>query len=413
MDAFRIVRHTAHVGFGAIGATRAEAFAHAVQAMKSSVSEEVPLQAPYPKNLLRNWPSELIHLPTTCPARLVRAVPEAFASFRRRFRPASRLAVLLACGLVAACGWLPPPLFAALGLYQVQEIAPNVFVWIPDDVIDLESDPQFARAATAGFIVTSAGVVVIDTSNSPFHAREILYEIRRRTDQPIRYVINTSAAADHMLGNEVFTDQQATLISTAAAQAGMEQYARQLRSRLQADEGWRLQPRMRGIHVTPTTETFDGQLTLQVGDCEIKMISLLKENGNAEDAGVQIPSAKVLFLGQLYENHYFPRIGTRDVQQWIGVLRRVEAWDVNTYVPGHGSPGDKKDLVEFRKFLEWLVAQVEMRVKQGKSTAEVQKELWLPKLYDWHAPELAADAVADVCRQLGAPPAPPPPPLDK
>ena len=125
MDAFRIVRHTAHVGFGAIGATRAEAFAHAVQAMKSSVSEEVPLQAPYPKNLLRNWPSELIHLPTTCPARLVRAVPEAFASFRRRFRPASRLAVLLACGLVAACGWLPPPLFAALGLYQVQEIAPT------------------------------------------------------------------------------------------------------------------------------------------------------------------------------------------------------------------------------------------------------------------------------------------------
>ena len=138
-----------------------------------------------------------------------------------------------------------------------------MFVWIPDDVIDLESDPQFARAATAGFIVTSAGVVVIDTSNSPFHAREILYEIRRRTDQPIRYVINTSAAADHMLGNEVFTDQQATLISTAAAQAEMGDRA----ASFPGCRRTKLAPcnlAVRGIHLYASTETFDGQLTLQV-----------------------------------------------------------------------------------------------------------------------------------------------------
>jgi glyoxylase-like metal-dependent hydrolase (beta-lactamase superfamily II) len=313
---------------------------------------------------------------------------------------------LVACGLLLAVyGLLPPNLFAAVGLYQVQEIVPNIFAWIPDDVIDLESDPEFCRAATAGFILTSDGVVVVDTSNSPFHARELLFEIRKRTEMSIKYVINTSAAPDHMLGNEVFTDQQATLISTAAAKAGMEQYRAELRARLAADDGWRLQPRMRGIHVTPTTQSFAGDFTLHVGDREIKIVSLLKESDTAADAGVYIPAAKILFLGQLYENHYFPRIGRRDVHKWIEVLRQVEGWDVDTYVPGHGAPGGKKDLTEFRKFLEWLVAQVDMRLKKGKSTAEVQKELWLPKLYDWHAPELATDAVADVCRQLGAPPA--------
>ncbi len=40
----------------------------------------------------------------------------------------------------------------------------------------------------------------------------------------VPYVINTSSAPDHMLGNEVFTDEQATLISTKAAQAEMQQY---------------------------------------------------------------------------------------------------------------------------------------------------------------------------------------------
>ena len=323
-----------------------------------------------------------------------------------------RVTCWFSCALLLAFISLLPlahNLFAAVGLYQVQEMLPNIFAWIPDDVIDQESDPQFPRAATAGFILTSDGVVVVDTANSPFHARELLFEIRKHTEMPIKYVINTSAAPDHMLGNEVFTDQESTLISTVRAHAGMEQYRRELFARLQTDDGWKLQPRMRGVHVTPSTQTFEGDMTLRVGDREFKIASLLKESDSAEDAAVFIPSAKILFLGQLYENHYFPRIGTRDVHKWIEVLRRVEGWDVNTYVPGHGAPGSKKDLTDFRKFLEWLVAQVEMRLKNGKSPADVQKELWLPKIYDWHAPELAADAVADVCQQLGAPQAPPTP----
>jgi glyoxylase-like metal-dependent hydrolase (beta-lactamase superfamily II) len=273
-------------------------------------------------------------------------------------------------------------------------------VWIPDDVIDQECDPLFTRAATAGFIVTSEGVVVVDTSNSPMNARDLLYEIRQRTDLPIRYVINTSSAADHMLGNEVFYDEQATLISTKAAQAEMLQYRQELSGRMHAEEGWRLQARMRGFHVTPSTQTFDETMTLNMGDQEIRMSSLLSSATSPEDAVVYLPSAKTLFLGELYDNQYFPRIGSRDIQRWIEVLRQVEGWDVDTYVPGHGAPGSKKDLVDFRKFLEWLVAQVEMRLKQGQTPEDVQKALWLPKTYNWHAPDLAPDTVADVCRQL-------------
>jgi hypothetical protein len=112
-------------------------------------------------------------------------------------------------------------------------------------------------------------------------------------------------------------------------------------------------------------------------------------------------------VGELYDNQYFPRVGSRDVHRWIKVLRQVEGWDVDTYVPGHGAPGSKKDLVDFRKFLEWLVAQVEMRLKQGQTPADVLKALSLPKTYNWHAPDLAPDTVADVCRQLSPQPAAP------
>ncbi len=59
--------------------------------------------------------------------------------------------------------------------------------------------------------------------------------------------------------------------------------------------------------------------------------------------------------------------------------------------------------MEFRNFLEWTVAQVEMRLKQGKSPEEIQKDLWIPKIYNWHAPERAQEFVAEVCRQLAPP----------
>ncbi len=318
-----------------------------------------------------------------------------------------RITCNLLLALFAAGYFLAPPRgrSASLLLYSVQEVKPRVFAWIPDDVIDQECDPLFTRPATAGFIVTSEGVVVVDTSNSPMHARDLLYEIRQRTDLPIRDVINTSSAPDHMLGNEVFTDELATLISTRAAQAEMLQYRQELYDRMRGEQGWRLEARMRGFHVTPTTQTFDEKMTLNLGSQEIRIASLLRGGTSPEDAVVYLPAAKTLFLGELYDNQYFPRIGSRNVQSWIEVLRQVEGWDVDTYVPGHGAPSGKKDLVDFRKFLEWLVAQVQMRLKQGQTPEDVQKALWLPKTYNWHAADLAADTVADVCRQL-APPRP-------
>jgi glyoxylase-like metal-dependent hydrolase (beta-lactamase superfamily II) len=291
------------------------------------------------------------------------------------------------------------PLFAARGLYEVRELKPNLFVWIPEDVLDPEGDPLFNRAGNAGFIVTTEGVAVVNTTNTPFHARELLYEIRRRTDLPVRYVINTDSQGDHVLGNEVFVDQQATIVSTAAAQAEMQQYQQELARRLDEDENWRLQARMRGIHPTPASQTFEQEMSIRLGGQEIKLVSL-SGGHSAGDAVVYLPGAKVLFLGHLFENGYFPRLAASDVRRWIEILRQVESWDAETYVPGRGAPGDKKQLAEFRQFLEWLVTEVQTRLQQGKSLDDVRHELNPLENYHWGARDLAPRAVEAVYRQL-------------
>jgi cyclase len=320
---------------------------------------------------------------------------ELSLSTNRRRRHFGRLAGLAFGSLFTACC-----LLAGNGLYELREVKPNVFVWIPDDILDQDGDPQFSRAGTAGFIVTPEGVVVVDTTNSPFHARELLYEIRQRTDAPVRYVINTNSSGDYTLGNEVFVDQQASLISSSAAQARVRMYREELARRMEDEEGWRLQARMRGFHITAPAQTFQGEMTLHFGGQDIKLFSVLGRDESAEDAAVYVREPKVLFLGDLFRNNYFPDIGSRDVRHWIEALRRMETWDADTYVAGHGAPGGKKELGEFRSFLEWLVAQVETRIKEGKSLDQIKKELALPETRRWHAPELAPEDVEAVYRQI-------------
>ena len=340
-----------------------------------------------------------------------RAVRERVLPFRaslpalRSPTPGARPLIPAFCLLLSAFCLVPsaychPP---ARGLYEMHEVKPRIFVWIPEGVIDPEGDPQFNRAANASFIITPEGVVVVNSTNTPFHARELLYEIRRRTDLPVRYVINTDAQGDTMLGNEVFVDQRATIISTATAQAEMRQYGEDLAQRLREDENWRLQARMRGIHPTVPAQTFAQEMSLRLGGQEIRLRNL-SGGHSAGDAVVYLPGAKVLFLGHLYENGYFPRLASSNVRRWIEILREVESWDAQAYIPAHGPPGDKKQLAEFREFLEWLVAEVQARLQQGKSLDEVRREFNLAEIYRWSARDLAPRAVEAVYRQLAETP---------
>ena len=225
----------------------------------------------------------------------------------------------------------------------------------------------------------------------------MLYEIRHHTELPVRYVIDTNSSGEQMLGNEVFTEQQATLISSAKTQEDILQYRQLLARRLVDEEAkWRLQSRMRGFHIAVPTQTFGSEMALRLGGQEIKLISLLK-NGSGDDSAVYLPAAKVLFLGELFQNSYFPHIESRNIHDWIDTLRRVEGWDVEVYVPGHGEPGGKKEVAEFRQFLEWFEKEVETRFREGKSISEVKREVGpLLENYKWHAPEL-------VSRRVGGP----------
>jgi glyoxylase-like metal-dependent hydrolase (beta-lactamase superfamily II) len=176
-----------------------------------------------------------------------------------------------------------------------------------------------------------------------------------------------------MLGNEVFVDPAVTILASSRAAEEMQQYLRDLSARLEGD--FQLPVRMRGIHPTLPTQTFEGEMVLHLGGQEIKLRNNLGPGPPLAEAVVYLPADKVLFLGALFENGFVPRIGTKDVRRWIEILQQLETWDVDVYVPRRGLPGGKEDVANFRQFLEWLTQEVSSRLQQGKSAEEVKNEL--------------------------------------
>jgi len=256
----------------------------------------------------------------------------------------------------------------------VIEVKPHIFLWVPEDIIYQTGDPQFNRATIAGFIITSDGVVVVNSTNNPLNARDLLYEIRKRTSLPVKYVINTDWRGDHMLGNEVFLDLEATLVTSAVAKVKMEEYQRDLDRRMKGDP--RLQVRMRGIHISIPNQTFDQEMSLHSGGQEIKLLDVGK-GALAGTAVVYLPDAKLLFLGGICDNGFIPHWGLNAISAWIDTLREVESFDAESFVPDQGPPGDRDDLIEFREFLDWVAEETKVSVLSRKPPSGSMTAKWI------------------------------------
>src|SRR5262249_8742363 len=68
-------------------------------------------------------------------------------------------------------------------------------------------------SGNAGFVIGDGGVLVVDTFFTPAAAEELIAEIGKLTQQPIRYAINTHYHLDHTGGNQVFAARNIPIIA--------------------------------------------------------------------------------------------------------------------------------------------------------------------------------------------------------
>ena len=101
----------------------------------------------------------------------------------------SRSVQVAAAILLAICAFTPPPAAAAPPL-QAQRVSDSVWFVQGEAALGTPANRNFI--SNAGFVVTPAGVVVIDALGAPALAGELIAATRAVTAAPIRHVIVTT-----------------------------------------------------------------------------------------------------------------------------------------------------------------------------------------------------------------------------
>ncbi len=199
------------------------------------------------------------------------------------------------------------------------------------------------NTSNGGFVVTPDGVVVFDALGTPSLGWALLQEIRKITDQPVRYNVVSHYHADHIYGLQAFKDHTAT---TIIAQDRAQEYRENEET---ADEraGQRLEQRREALapwvnkdtRVVPPDITFNDRLTLVLGGKRFRMIYSGPAHSGS-DMMMFVEPDGVLFAGDIVQNSRIPFMNSDDVdtRQWLTALNEVEKLDPSFIIPGHGRP---------------------------------------------------------------------------
>ena len=234
------------------------------------------------------------------------------------------------------------------------EVATDTYVFVGrNEGISAENGGNVLNTA---FIVTSEGVVVIDTGPTRRYAEQARAAIRRVTALPVIRVFNTHHHADHVLGNQAYGDLVEAVPATVESMrrdgaASVEEMLRVARdSALGTD--FRL----------PSKTVKPGRM--KVGHHEF---DLIVSRGHTEaDLVIFDRTTAVLFTGDLAFHGRAPTFAHADLDEWIDALTGLDAFRFRMLVPGHGAPSrNAAPIRETRDYLLWLSGRLEKAAAEG------------------------------------------------
>ena len=297
--------------------------------------------------------------------------------------------------------------------HEVVKLAEGVYAFLWKDPL------QDLIESNALFVINDRDVLVVDTGIVPSTARVMAAELKKLTDRPVRYVVNTHWHDDHHGGNEVYRDlwpgvefiahrdtredifsqtygprpkeiadlEEQARKYTRWAETGKDDDGKPLEERRRRraaeiaalDRG--LAPEVRAMRQTPPELTFADRIVLHRGSRAIEVLWLGRGNTRG-DVVVFLPKERIAATGDHFVQPVPFGIGSY-YEEWIATLGRLDALEADVLVPGHGSvQRDRAYLRQVQALLAALVEQVKAAVASGATLEETQERV---KLADWKA----------------------------
>jgi cyclase len=301
---------------------------------------------------------------------------------------------------------LAVPLFAAdYGKVSMKQVADGVYLFNVTPYGDV------GMSGNSVAIVSDDCVVVFDSTATPQTATTVLNEIRKVTDKPVRYLVNSHWHWDHWGGNEVFLDafpelkiitHEKTLeqlktvepkwndqglkeglpaylkdfeqrIADAKSKHTSETEIKNMEELLAADQNFLAQKT--SLKKTYPNVTFSDSMDIHPTGREIQILHARAIT--VGDTYLYLPKEKILVTGDILLSPFPFAIGGAYPADWIKTLQHFAELQPNLVIPGHGDVQNvdfiKNNLAMFQSALEY----VKEAKSKGLSLEQAQKSVAL------------------------------------
>jgi glyoxylase-like metal-dependent hydrolase (beta-lactamase superfamily II)/dienelactone hydrolase len=217
------------------------------------------------------------------------------------------------------------------------------------------------------FVITDDGVLVVNAGDNYLLAKALHDEIKKITDQSVKYVVLENGQGHAMLGSSYWKEQGVPVIAHADAAHEIEEQSFALLEVMQA----RVKEKAQGTSVVMPDETFEDKMVIELGGERIELLNL----GPAHSPGdiiVWLPGKKLVISGDMaFHQRMLPLFEHTDTKAWIETWDKFAALGAEVVIPGHGEPTDMETVTKYtRDYLVYLREKIGEVIENGGALQE-------------------------------------------
>lgn len=208
------------------------------------------------------------------------------------------------------------------------------------------------------------GVLLVDSQFAPL-TEKLVAAIRKISDEPIRFLVDTHLHGDHAGGNENFAKLGALIFSRDQVRARLEHPS-------PAPDGT---PRKPAPPLALPAVTYDGPVTIHINGEAVRLIPVRNAHTDG-DTVVSFPSHDILAVGDIYRGVGYLYVDLNSGGSLAGVLDGLDAiiglaGPRTRIIPGHGPITDRNGVMAKRHLVVTVRDKVAALIAQGKTLEEV------------------------------------------
>ena len=320
-------------------------------------------------------------------------IPRGWLEFRvNEAVPDKSAAIVVYCGTNQRSPFAADTLMK-MGYHNVKNYADGFFAWqkakLPVKLVDkapdslLYSKPQKvidgvysaigetspAKYSNSGhnnnlsFVITEGGVLVVNAGDNYLLAKSLHEEIKKLTEQPVKYVVLENAQGHAMLGTNYWQEQGVPVIAHVDAIEEIKAHGDDILARMKE----RNKGKALGTQLAMPDKIFDGnKMVINLGKEKIELLNL----GSAHSPGdtmVWLPEKSLIITGDMaFHQRMLPVFEHTDTAAWLKTWEKFAALKAKIVIPGHGAPTDMNEVTKYTKdYLSFLREKIAEIIENG------------------------------------------------